>query len=42
MVGMNYLLNQEAELEQNKVLTTTIEDNFQGEEQTDLIKELDI
>lgn len=41
MVGMNYLLNQKAELEQNKVLTTTIEDNFQNEEQTDILQHLD-
>ena len=38
---MNYLLNQKAELEQNKVLTTTIEDNFQNEEQTDILQHLD-
>lgn len=42
MVGMNYLLNQKAEIEQNKVLTSTISDNFQNEEQTDLVQELNI
>lgn len=42
MVGMNYLLNQEAEVSHNKVLTTTISDSFETGEQTDLVQELNI
>lgn len=42
VVGMQELLNRKAELDQNQVLATTIEDSFQSEEQTDIVKELDL
>lgn len=42
MVGLQELLNRKAELDQNQVLTTVIEDSFKNEEQTDIVKELDL